>query len=248
MTSANAPDRKDRAVSDGQNRDGGARRSSQKSDAAFRTISEVATELDVPQHVLRFWETKFSQIRPMKRGGGRRYYRPEDVILLTTLRDLLYREGYTIKGVQKLLRENGVKALVQVVHERRERADSGDSVGPVGPALADGHASEKEDDGDDATAAPHGANPSVSPILDANATVGRADAADPQDGEVSAPPVGASADQGIATRSGTPGPAAGLTHAQRDAIEAVIAELTDLRRHLGAALAATAPPAPPDGV
>jgi len=80
-----------------------------KSAEAFRTISEVASDLDVPQHVVRFWETKFSQVRPMKRGGGRRYYRPEDVDLLRTIRSLLYNDGYTIKGVQKLLREGGVK-------------------------------------------------------------------------------------------------------------------------------------------
>jgi DNA-binding transcriptional MerR regulator len=77
-----------------------------KSPAAFRTISEVAGELDVPQHVLRFWETKFAQVRPLKRGGGRRYYRPEDVDLLRRIRQLLYADGYTIKGVQKLLRES----------------------------------------------------------------------------------------------------------------------------------------------
>lgn len=80
-----------------------------KSEAAFRTISEVAEELDVPQHVLRFWESKFPQVKPLKRGGGRRYYRPEDVALLRRIRDLLYSEGYTIKGVQKLLREGGHK-------------------------------------------------------------------------------------------------------------------------------------------
>jgi DNA-binding transcriptional MerR regulator len=81
-----------------------------KSEAAFRTISEVADDLEVPQHVLRFWETKFNQIRPMKRGGGRRYYRPEDVALLRRIRGLLYDDGFTIKGVQKLLREGAVKA------------------------------------------------------------------------------------------------------------------------------------------
>ena len=78
-----------------------------KSASAFRTISEVAEELDIPQHVLRFWETKFGQIRPLKRGGGRRYYRPEDVLLLQRIRRLLYDEGYTIKGVQRLLRDGG---------------------------------------------------------------------------------------------------------------------------------------------
>jgi DNA-binding transcriptional MerR regulator len=75
-----------------------------KSIGAFRTISEVSLELDVPQHVLRFWETKFVQLRPLKRGGGRRYYRPEDVALLRRIHGLLYREGYTIKGVQRVLR------------------------------------------------------------------------------------------------------------------------------------------------
>jgi DNA-binding transcriptional MerR regulator len=85
----------------------------EKSASAFRTISEVAEELDVPQHVLRFWETKFPQVRPLKRGGGRRYYRPEDVDLLRAIRSLLYQEGYTIKGVQKLMREGALKARAQ---------------------------------------------------------------------------------------------------------------------------------------
>lgn len=79
-----------------------------KATEAFRTISEVATELEVPKHVLRFWEAKFPQIRPMKRGGGRRYYRPEDLELLRGIRHLLHAEGYTIKGVQKILREHGI--------------------------------------------------------------------------------------------------------------------------------------------
>src|SRR5687768_16514490 len=86
-----------------------APRRAEKSATAFRTISEVADDLEVPQHVLRFWETKFPQIRPMKRGGGRRYYRPEDIDLLRAIRDLLYEQGYTIKGVQKLMREGGLK-------------------------------------------------------------------------------------------------------------------------------------------
>lgn len=89
---------------------GDVRSRAAKSPDAFRTISEVAADLDVPQHVLRFWETKFSQIRPLKRGGGRRYYRPEDVDLLRRIRTLLYGEGYTIKGVQKVLREGGRSA------------------------------------------------------------------------------------------------------------------------------------------
>ena len=85
-----------------------------KSPDAFRTISEVAEELDLPQHVLRFWETRFTQIKPMKRGGGRRYYRPQDVELIKGIRTMLYDQGYTIKGVQKLLRENGNQFLMAI--------------------------------------------------------------------------------------------------------------------------------------
>ncbi|MCO6417703.1 MerR family transcriptional regulator [Siccirubricoccus sp. KC 17139] len=82
---------------------------SQKAPTAFRTISEVADDLRIPQHVLRFWETKFPQLKPLKRGGGRRYYRPEDIALLRRISDLLYTQGYTIKGVQRLLREGGLE-------------------------------------------------------------------------------------------------------------------------------------------
>ncbi|MFB9968947.1 MerR family transcriptional regulator [Pseudoroseomonas cervicalis] len=78
-----------------------------KAPTAFRTISEVAEDLQIPQHVLRFWETKFPQLKPLKRGGGRRYYRPEDIALLRRIGDLLYTQGYTIKGVQRLLRDGG---------------------------------------------------------------------------------------------------------------------------------------------
>lgn len=85
-----------------------------KSPDAFRTISEVAEDLDLPQHVLRFWETRFTQIKPMKRGGGRRYYRPDDIELLKGIRTLLYDQGYTIKGVQKLLKQNGNKFVIAV--------------------------------------------------------------------------------------------------------------------------------------
>lgn len=91
-------------------------RSPGKSASAFRTISEVSAELDVPQHVLRFWETKFPQIKPLKRGGGRRYYRPDDVELLRRIQSFLYKEGYTIKGVQRLLKETkGVPPSVAAI-------------------------------------------------------------------------------------------------------------------------------------
>ena len=86
----------------------------EKAPDAFRTISEVAEELDVPQHVLRFWESRFREIKPMKRGGGRRYYRPEDVDLLRGIRHLLYGEGYTIRGVQRLLKEQGLRFVQNV--------------------------------------------------------------------------------------------------------------------------------------
>jgi DNA-binding transcriptional MerR regulator len=83
-----------------------------KAPSAFRTISEVADDLHIPQHVLRFWETKFPQLKPLKRGGGRRYYRPEDISLLRRVSDLLYTQGYTIKGVQRLLREGGLDEAI----------------------------------------------------------------------------------------------------------------------------------------
>ena len=85
---------------------------SNKSPEAFRTISEVSEDLAIPQHVLRFWETKFIQIKPIKRGGGRRYYRPEDVEILKGIKNLLYNDGYTIRGVQKVIKENGTRKIL----------------------------------------------------------------------------------------------------------------------------------------
>lgn len=112
-----------------------------KAAEAFRTISEVASDLDVPKHVLRFWEAKFPQIRPMKRGGGRRYYRPEDMELLKGIRRLLHAEGYTIKGVQKILREQGVDQVKTFAHlaaqdkaKARGKAKTDGAVGVAVPA------------------------------------------------------------------------------------------------------------------
>ncbi len=96
---------------------------STKSPEAFRTISEVSKDLSLPQHVLRFWETKFVQIKPIKRGGGRRYYRPEDVKLLKGIKALLYNDGYTIRGVQKVIKENGTKKLLRVDNESKPFTD-----------------------------------------------------------------------------------------------------------------------------
>ena len=87
----------------------------EKSDDAFRTISEVADHLEIPPHVLRFWETKFTALRPLKRSGGRRYYRPDDVAVLTRIRDLLYKDGFTIKGAQRCLKSGGALASTGVV-------------------------------------------------------------------------------------------------------------------------------------
>jgi DNA-binding transcriptional MerR regulator len=114
-----------------------------KSEGAFRTISEVATDLDLPQHVLRFWESKFIQIRPLKRGGGRRYYRPEDVVLLRRIRRLLYEDGYTIRGVQKLLKQNGGKLLDGDGAEAAPSAFLPTVVAPGAPALAVAVVAEK---------------------------------------------------------------------------------------------------------
>jgi DNA-binding transcriptional MerR regulator len=106
---------------------------SDKAPDAFRTISEAAEDLDLPQHVLRFWETRFSQIKPLKRGGGRRYYRPDDVEFLRGLKHLLHAERYTIKGVQKIIKEQGVKAV-------QGAWKSGAQLAPPALAASPGHA------------------------------------------------------------------------------------------------------------
>ena len=95
-----------------------------KSPEAFRTISEVSKDLSLPQHVLRFWETKFVQIRPIKRGGGRRYYRPEDIKLLKGIKSLLYKDGYTIRGVQKVIKEIGTKNILPNEIENKSFTDT----------------------------------------------------------------------------------------------------------------------------
>jgi len=118
-----------------------------KSPDAFRTISEVAEDLDLPQHVLRFWETRFGQIRPLKRGGGRRYYRPDDVELLRGIRHLLYSEGYTIRGVQRILKEEGPRA-VQKIWREDQRAGSAlaDRLPPPVPSSVPAHRAEAGED------------------------------------------------------------------------------------------------------
>ena len=112
-----------------------------KAPDAFRTISEVADDLDIPQHVLRFWETRFAQIKPMKRSGGRRYYRPDDVDLLKGIRRLLYGEGYTIRGVQRILKEHGIKS-VQTLADANNAVSFGAIEEAIGQSL-------REDDKDE---------------------------------------------------------------------------------------------------
>jgi DNA-binding transcriptional MerR regulator len=121
----------------------------EKSPDAFRTISEAAQELDLPQHVLRFWETRFTTIKPLKRGGGRRYYRPEDVLLLKGIRHLLYDQGFTIKGVQKILKDQGARHVAAIGNGGAEippllDAEVDDAQGSAEPdiPIANGHESK----------------------------------------------------------------------------------------------------------
>ena len=129
-----------------------------KGPEAFRTISEVAGDLDLPQHVLRFWETRFSQIRPMKRGGGRRYYRPDDIDLLRGIRHLLYGEGYTIRGVQRILRDQGPRFVSAVGKGEAEAAPGGaaDDAGssPVSRRGTDRHRAGEDQAGGDSDFGP----------------------------------------------------------------------------------------------
>ena len=122
--------------------DHGLRSRPKKAPNAFRTISEVADDLHIPQHVLRFWETKFPQVRPLKRGGGRRYYRPDDIVLLRRIADLLYTQGYTIKGVQRLLREGGGQLSDDIppptADERAAAEAEKASIAPDNPPLIPG--------------------------------------------------------------------------------------------------------------
>lgn len=125
MSGSDAPDEGD-----------GGRARPKKAPNAFRTISEVADELHIPQHVLRFWETKFPQVRPLKRGGGRRYYRPDDIALLRRISDLLYTQGYTIKGVQRLLREGGGQLSDDIPPASPEERAEADRETEAAPAAA----------------------------------------------------------------------------------------------------------------
>lgn len=205
-----------------------------KAPDAFRTISEVAEELEVPQHVLRFWETRFTQIRPMKRSGGRRYYRPDDVDLLRGIRRLLYGEGYTIRGVQRILKEHGIKA-VQALTESGPAA-----FGPIDRGARDDDAHEDDVRHDDAH---------EDPALDADAFEGDADDDDSDDDGDDRDDV---AEQGVrperrepmlsppprsvASEPAPSRPVAAPPTMERERLRAVLADLTACRRLLDEAL------------
>jgi len=138
-------------------------RASAKSPEAFRTISEAADALDLPQHVLRFWETRFSQIKPMKRSGGRRYYRPGDIALLQGIRHLLYDEGYTIKGVQRILREQGIAHVVSFADQGPALPDVASKSTQPKPEPAPQHSAEQSPPRPDPVRAAL-ANPQPEPI------------------------------------------------------------------------------------
>ncbi len=192
-----------------------------KAPDAFRTISEVADDLDVPQHVLRFWESRFSQIRPMKRAGGRRYYRADDVDLLRGIRQLLYGEGYTIRGVQRILKEHGVKFVQTVWQEgaaQPVRLPDDDIEGAAEPAA------------EEATGARglRGLLPSLRSEMERH---------EPQFGEASDEAEAESDEAGATTsRTVTHSPVPNLGHEDMRKLQAVLHELGECRRLLDGVL------------
>jgi DNA-binding transcriptional MerR regulator len=202
----------------------------EKAPDAFRTISEVAEELDLPQHVLRFWETRFSHIRPMKRGGGRRYYRPDDVDLLRGIRHLLYGEGYTIRGVQRILKDEGVRFVQAVwktgapqpaddaVDDEAEDSDIEPGRGLLGlwPSLLGG--SDRSDDDEEA--------------IEARAEDAAARAGHEREG---APQI-ANADVAALRRPGNEPAARELPREHLRKLKAILGELNECRRLIEAAL------------
>jgi DNA-binding transcriptional MerR regulator len=203
----------------------------EKAPDAFRTISEVADDLDVPQHVLRFWESRFAQIKPMKRGGGRRYYRPEDIDLLRGIRFLLYGEGYTIRGVQRILKEQGIRFVQSVWQEgakqlelrrvaspaddedgEEETAERGRGLMGLLPTFQESDDDQDEEDDDASAAAQNGRTLIPAPMRLAS---------DPL-------PVAAAA-------GGTDTPS-GLTSENLHRLQATLKDLSECRRLLDAAL------------
>lgn len=182
-----------------------------KSPDAFRTISEAADELDLPQHVLRFWETRFSTIKPLKRGGGRRYYRPEDVLLLKGIRRLLYDQGFTIKGVQRILKEQGPRYVIAVGEGRPV-----EQLAPTALAV------------DEPTVGPEESEVEYGEYSEADApsVAGEAGGSAPNNGTEKARFQLASLMPKAAPRQ------AGLTAAEREKLSSVLRELLDCKRLL----------------
>jgi DNA-binding transcriptional MerR regulator len=179
----------------------------EKAPDAFRTISEVADDLDIPQHVLRFWESRFQQIKPMKRGGGRRYYRPEDIDLLRGIRHLLYGEGYTIRGVQRILKEHGVKFVQGVWQAGAEQPQP--KTGDLTPDESELSDVETQDDGAERQA------PEVPELIRSAIT---------------------KAARGAAEGERTSDAKSGLPPENLRKLQGVLSELTECRRLLDAAL------------
>jgi len=196
-----------------------------KAPDAFRTISEVAEELDLPQHVLRFWESRFPQIKPMKRGGGRRYYRPDDVDLLRGIRHLLYGEGYTIRGVQRILREQGGR-FVQLVWQ--------EGAPQPAPSVADDaeEAGAERDMHDPMrlTGAPERREPVVAPRAVNGPAVVRSEA--PAAPAVASAPQFGSAPEAVALVMPPPG----LSRVDIERLHLILRDLTACKRALDAAL------------
>jgi DNA-binding transcriptional MerR regulator len=190
----------------------------EKAPDAFRTISEVADEVNVPQHVLRFWESRFAQIRPLKRGGGRRYYRPEDIDLLRGVRHLLYGEGYTIRGVQRILREEGLAFVQSVWRTSSQRLPEADEAGDE----PQGSAATREEP-------QFFAKPSSRP--------------QPQPSALQPEPLLPSPAPVLQSSPAAPSPAqhAGAGREERDKLRAILDELQECRRVLEAAMAGASP-------
>lgn len=191
-----------------------------KGPTAFRTISEVADELDLPQHVLRFWETRFTQIKPLKRGGGRRYYRPDDIDLLRGIRHLLYGEGYTIRGVQRILKEHGPRFVTGAGREE------GPLVGVPAPEPEDLRDDEVEEDALDARPPPDRveipeASDHVEPTFDSGGF-------QPPSPDPAPPPA---PDRSIYAKPA----ASGLAADEIDRLQATLGQLLELKRLLDAA-------------
>lgn len=228
-----------------------------KAPGAFRTISEVADELDLPQHVLRFWESRFNEIKPMKRGGGRRYYRPDDIDLLRGIRHLLYGEGYTIRGVQRILREQGVD-FVQTIWQEGAQAVEGDDEEDLVDATLDAEdeaeEEESEEDAEETEEAqaddePRGLRGRIGSLIgrDLNERDPRADRTEPPLHDAPMPRIDPGDRLGGVSRAvpeaspAKPAPSAaaaptGLSGEQRDRLRQVLDELKECRHLIDAAL------------